>query len=166
MARRPVSLAGREACVRVEDPRTVVRNQPHRRGLENPDDDRLGSAWGRFCILHKFAYPVHAAGEDFQNLAVRAGQYRGVTYPVRDKGIGAVNEPEASDVAVVNQNLAAMSGAINAVDTVALADMREMLLWDNDVPANSSAKDAAIELAIYVGRLSRDGCPYAAKTAA
>jgi hypothetical protein len=167
--RNRVSLAGRNyrQAPPEADVRSVVLNQPHRRGNT---DQRCASVFGRFTIRNKLSQDIYDAGEKYREAANAWRIAKGVPGIASDRrGMAAKADLTADDVEVLRRKMLGMERAMwYAAGHKAYLAVRQLVLDENELgmDQDGDAIDGVTALAIHLGLLTASGSPYAAPAAA
>ena len=79
--------------------RSVVLNQPHRAGAEDPEDRRLEEAFGRFCIRLGLPSEIYKAGQIYEDILRRWQAAMGIPRLIRvNEGNSNSDGPSAETV--------------------------------------------------------------------
>ena len=147
----------------LETMRKFITSQPHRRGAENPTDQKHESAFGRFCVRLKLREQIFIASEHFAALVRRWRAAKGVPTNLRLGQGGSGEGPSDATVARWGQEIAAIEHGILAnCDPRGYLSIRTMILdeIDADRRLDKFSTDAAFWLAVEIGTLSAKHAPF------
>ena len=146
----------------------VILTQPHRRGTENPMDQKHESSFGRFCIRRKLREEIYTAGGQFAALVRRWRAAKGVPTQLRLGEGGSGLGPSDETVARWGCEIAGIDhGVIARSDPRGYLAIRTMILdeAESDPRLDDLAQVAAFWLAVETGNLTARESPFLQKRA-
>ncbi len=142
---------------------SVILSQPHRRGSENPIDQKHESAFGRFCIRRKLKEEIYSAAQRYGELIRRWRCAKGVPTTLRLGEGGSGLGPSDETVARWGREIATIEhGILAECDPRGFLSIRSMILdeIDGDIRLDAVSQDAAVWLAINMGTISARDCAF------
>jgi hypothetical protein len=141
----------------------VILSQPHRRGQDNPTDQKHASAFGRFCVRMKLREEIYTASEKFAALVRAWRSAKGVPTQIRIQGSGNGLGPSDEAVKAWGDRIASIEhGVLAKCDPRGYVAIRVMILdeVDGDPRFDEFSREAAFWLAVEMGDVSPRETPF------
>jgi hypothetical protein len=144
----------------------VILNQPHRRGKDNPTDQKYESAFGRFCVRNKLREEIYTAGNQYAAKIRRIQAAWGAPTDLRLGEGGKGGEgPLLEAVRKLEVEMEAVKSRIaaNCKDAgIGFAGVRKMIFEEYDPPVHFDAHlvQASYWLAVEMGDLTAKEGPF------
>lgn len=135
----------------------TVKRQPHRRWAKDPEDARLGTPFGAFCVRNRIRAELHDAGWVYEGYARRLRAAKGVPMQAHPEPGGDGTGPGDALVREWETKVSECVGFMDAKSRGGRWAIDRMLLDGEPVGVEyvENAKDALTGLAVYLGKLDK-----------